>query len=95
MYPVFLMVAMIENKFNGFFLTITLTIWQHNSCTEYCCALLVDHIVGVIGVAHSVGTPQKHLERNVGDELPHLFQSLPWTLVEEAHSNIKGGTYRQ
>lgn len=42
---------------------------------------LEDHVVGVVGVAHSVGPPQQHLERDVGDKLPELLQPPPGALV--------------
>lgn len=53
---------------------------------------LEDHIVGVVGVAHGIGPPQQHLERDVGDELPELLQTPPRALVQEAHRNIKRGS---
>lgn len=68
--------------------------------TGPCCAAsahptpgsLEDHIVGVVGVAHGVGPPQQHLERDVGDELSELLQPPPGALIQEAHGNIKRGS---
>ena len=57
---------------------------------------LVDEVIdGVIrqrGVSNTVSTTEKHLERNVGNKLSHLSESVPGVLIEESHGNIKGGT---
>jgi len=38
---------------------------------------LLHHVVGIVGVAHGVGTAQQHLEKDVGDRLGELVQPLP------------------
>ena len=43
-------------------------------------------------VSNAVGTTEKHLERNVGNELAHAAKTVPWVFVQEAHGNVKGGT---
>jgi hypothetical protein len=43
-------------------------------------------------VRNTVGTTEQHLERNVRNKLSHLAESVPRILVEESHSDIKGGT---
>ena len=51
----------------------------------------LDHVVGIVGVAHGVGAAQQHLEADVGDALAQLHQALPGILVEEAHAGVEGG----
>mmetsp|Transcript_14353 Transcript_14353/g.29703 ORF Transcript_14353/g.29703 Transcript_14353/m.29703 type:complete len:207 (-) Transcript_14353:394-1014(-) len=55
-------------------------------------AEFVDNIVGVVGVTNSVGTTQQHLERNIRRLFSKRFQTLPRTLVQKSHGNIKGGS---
>jgi len=52
---------------------------------------VVDGIVGQRGVGNTVGSTEKHLEGNVGDQLAHLAKTVPGILVEKAHGDIKGG----
>mmetsp|Transcript_19968 Transcript_19968/g.42316 ORF Transcript_19968/g.42316 Transcript_19968/m.42316 type:complete len:851 (-) Transcript_19968:309-2861(-) len=52
---------------------------------------LLDEVVWVGGVAHGVDSPQKHLERDVGDLLPQLGQPLPRALVQETHGHVERG----
>lgn len=56
--------------------------------------LLEDGVVRVVGVAHRIRPSQQHLEWDVGDELTQLLQPAPGALVQEAHGNIKGGTWK-
>ena len=51
-----------------------------------------DHIVGIVGVAHAVGTTEQHLEGDVGDVPPQPVQPLPGTFVQEAVGHVEGGT---
>jgi hypothetical protein len=57
---------------------------------------LLDEVVdGVIRkrlVRNAVGTTQQHLERDVGNQLPHLSQSVPRILIQEAHGYIEGSS---
>ena len=53
---------------------------------------LIDNIIRIVCVADSIGAAEEHLEWDVGNEFPHLLESLPRTLVQEAHGNIKSGT---
>ena len=55
-------------------------------------AEVVDGIVRERRVGNTVGSTEKHLERNVGYELPHLPQPVPGILVEEAHGHVEGGS---
>ena len=54
---------------------------------------LEEYIVRVGGVSHGVGATQKHLERDVWHELSQTLQALPRTLVQEAQTHVKCGTY--
>ena len=49
---------------------------------------VVDGIVGIRGVADSVGTADERLQGNVGDELSERSQTVPWVLVQETHGHI-------
>lgn len=37
----------------------------------------------------SICTSQQHLEGNIWNAISHLFQSLPWTFVQESQTNVK------
>ena len=50
-----------------------------------------DGVVGKRRVRNTVGSTEKHLERNVGYQLAHLPQAVPGVLVQEAHGNVEGG----
>lgn len=50
---------------------------------------LKNDIVRIACVTNCIGTPEKHLEWNVGDAGPHFLQSLPGTLVQKSHCNIE------
>lgn len=53
---------------------------------------VVNGVVRQRSVGNTVGTTEKHLEGNVGDELSHLAESVPGVLVEESHGDIEGST---
>ena len=48
-------------------------------------------IIGIGSVTDGIGTSQKHLERNVGNQFAHFGQSFPWIFMKESHSHIKSG----
>lgn len=43
--------------------------------------ILVYNIIWIVGISHSVSTSQQHLEWDVRDEFPHIFQPFPWALM--------------
>ena len=49
------------------------------------------HVVRVTGVSHRIGSPQQHLEADIGDEISKPSQPLPGVLVEEAQGGVEGG----
>ncbi len=51
-----------------------------------------DHIVGIIGIAYPIGSPQKHLEKNIGDSLAQFSQPFIGRLPQKAHAGIEGRT---
>lgn len=51
---------------------------------------VVNSIIRQRRVRNTVSATQQHLERDVRDELPHLAESVPRILVQEAHSDIEG-----
>lgn len=57
---------------------------------------LIDKVInGIVWkrrVGNTVGTTEKHLERNVGNKLAHAAETVPRILVEETHSNVKSST---
>jgi len=55
-------------------------------------AKLVNYIVGIAGVTYGVGASKKHLERDVGHQLPHRLESLPGTLMKKPHSHIESSS---
>lgn len=52
-------------------------------------AELENGVVRIARITHGIGASQQHLERDVGNELAHSFQSLPRALVEEPHCHLK------
>lgn len=53
---------------------------------------VVNSVVGQGRVSNTVGTTEQHLERNVGNQLAHLAETVPRILVKETHSNIESST---
>mmetsp|Transcript_6728 Transcript_6728/g.19599 ORF Transcript_6728/g.19599 Transcript_6728/m.19599 type:complete len:276 (-) Transcript_6728:1262-2089(-) len=53
-------------------------------------AELVDHVVGVVGVAYGVRAAQEHLERHVRDLLAQRLEAVPRAFFEESHGNVEG-----
>ncbi len=52
---------------------------------------IAHHIVRVVGVANSVGSPQQHLQQHVGRRFAQLAQPFPGIFLEEAHGDVEGG----
>mmetsp|Transcript_31936 Transcript_31936/g.66967 ORF Transcript_31936/g.66967 Transcript_31936/m.66967 type:complete len:229 (+) Transcript_31936:1249-1935(+) len=60
-----------------------------NSACVCLLAKLVNNIIGVVRVTHSIRSAKEHLEWHVGDLLPQTFQSFPRALMQESHGNIE------
>lgn len=55
-------------------------------------AKLEHHIIRIIRIPHSIRPSQQHLKRNIRYHLSHIFQSLPWALMQKPQGHIKGST---
>ena len=56
-----------------------------------CLDELADQVVGIVGVADSIGAAQQHLQQEIGRFFTDDIQTLPGRLVQETVGNIKGG----
>src|SRR5579864_6831812 len=50
-----------------------------------------NHIIGIGGVADGVGSPEEHLETDIGNAFAQLPQALPGVFVKETQGGVKGG----
>ena len=52
----------------------------------------LNHVVGVVGVAHAVGAAEQHLRHQVRHLGADVTQALPGAFLQEAVGHIEGGT---
>lgn len=55
-------------------------------------AEVIDCVIWQRRVRNTICATQQHLEGNVGNQLSHLSESVPWVFIEETHSNVESGT---
>lgn len=50
---------------------------------------VLDDIIGIIGIADTIGAAQQHLRENIRRVASYLFQPLPGVFLQKAHGDIK------